>query len=656
MNSYNIYLIAEKTEHPPLELGYLKAFLLKNLKKGINVIIKSVEDFESTIDKKFYDKGQPNLIGFSCYNDPQIFINLSKKIKKKIKRVNIVLVGPAINTSFYDKINFYPVDFIVYGEGEETFFELVYSIIRKDLMFEKIKGLIYRNGKKYKINPPRPPIKDLNKIPSPYLNKIFDVKNYSEFYIEGSRGCLYNCGYCAVTNRIIKYRGFDFKRLKLEVAFILSQNPKVKSIEFCDSDIFLDIQKAKKIFEYIKTIKRNVFFNFNSEINKFNPDILKYILDPRITFGFGVQTLTKKALKQANRIFDIKELKDHFLKYSPKMLEYSYPFTLSFIYGLPGDNLKNFKKTIDYALSSGAKLDFFRLMIWKNTFFEINSKKLSIKYSKKYPYKVLSTKTYTANEIKKTEEILSEIKPIAKLCEMDRFFHTLLLKCSSIIKHQNPYLTTYKKFSTYLKNVNFDKNKIESILTKNKFGYLINPENYALRLTLYSEVLKFISNEIKKSTSIKDRYILFDISNFLTISKKRLFIQYNFNSLVEISSEFIDIKNSFHIKWLDFFGKDFKNGINITDKYCDKSRMDFSIPIFSITDFIPKNFFKKVTVIWNVFSWFGDDIKKELLSKVNSINIIDSLNNEDFALIKKRFKKINSFNLIGEINLYICYD
>jgi anaerobic magnesium-protoporphyrin IX monomethyl ester cyclase len=98
------------------------------------------------------------------------------------------------------------LDYVVLGEGEETFSQLV------DWLAESggagrcpVPGLVWRNGGETVVNPPRPQIDDLDRLPMPAYHKM-DMDNPTYFLhgmgrravgISTSRGCGDRCSYCS---------------------------------------------------------------------------------------------------------------------------------------------------------------------------------------------------------------------------------------------------------------------------------------------------------------------------------------------------------------------------------------------------------------------------------------------------------------------------
>jgi radical SAM superfamily enzyme YgiQ (UPF0313 family)/predicted nucleic-acid-binding Zn-ribbon protein len=650
---YNIYLLAQETDHPPLALGYLKAYVEKYLGKRQNISIITLKDLKSSLDIENYKYGKPDLLGFSCYKDPEFFIDLGKKLKKNMPDIKIVLGGPTINGCFYNKLNFGDIDYIVYGEGEKTFLELLNHLIYKKIEVSSIDGLIYKKGDKHIVNKPRKEIENINEIPSPYLTNIFDYNKYKEFYLEASRGCIYKCSYCILSNK--KYREFSLERVKKEIEYIISKRRDLHRIDFCDNDIFINLKRAKSFFDFIKKTNIKACFDFNTDFLKINDFTVPLISDPRISLGIGIQTLTPAALKQAKRFHKTNIIKKHIDKYIIPLSNSLHSLVVSFIYGLPEDNFKKFQNNIDLALKLGVKAEFFRLIVWKNTGFDYDSNKYKIAYSFNYPYHVLSSNTYSKKDIEKTENLIKELSLLMELYKKDKYFHYLLSIYASAINEKNPYLKAYLNFKSYLEKNEEAKEIIEKLIKIDKSSY--HDENaIELRLYFYTKIIKFISEKIGKN---KDRDLDNKLINFFIKTKVRLHIKRHFDMILKIVNEkFVNIysPDCINLKWVDYYIKKSENAVNILDIFSDKDHIEMKfksleIDNTAINDMIEKY---KVLIFWDVFDWFKNETKNILLqkNKGKTIYMIGNLNSDDLNIANASFKETKIFNLSKDIKIY----
>jgi anaerobic magnesium-protoporphyrin IX monomethyl ester cyclase len=122
----------------------------------------------------------PQVVGFSVmtYNYPAS-LSLAKKIKQHNPDILTVLGG--YHPSFFpDMVKEDAIDFVIVGEGEETFRELLKTLNESEVDFGEIKGLAFYDGSA-QINESRERIKNLDSLPNP----IRDMSILKECRISG---------------------------------------------------------------------------------------------------------------------------------------------------------------------------------------------------------------------------------------------------------------------------------------------------------------------------------------------------------------------------------------------------------------------------------------------------------------------------------------
>ena len=103
------------------------------------------------------------------------------------------------------------IDYVVCGEGEDTFIELLEAIKNGDGRPD-VAGAGYRCNGSAVINEPRPLIEDLDRLPLPSYKNLADRDMHHPADLGGiisSRGCPYPCTYCAsnrLWTRVVRYR------------------------------------------------------------------------------------------------------------------------------------------------------------------------------------------------------------------------------------------------------------------------------------------------------------------------------------------------------------------------------------------------------------------------------------------------------------------
>ncbi|MBU1121281.1 MAG: radical SAM protein [Candidatus Omnitrophota bacterium] len=131
------------------------------------------------------------------------YIKLTQEVKKVLPSTKIVVGGLWFSALFEDTLKRYPaIDFVVIGEAEITFFELLQSLKEGAADFSSIAGLASRNEARVVVGPHRELIKNLDVLPIPAYD-LFPMQKYvghthwkpfCELLV--SRGCPGGCVFC----------------------------------------------------------------------------------------------------------------------------------------------------------------------------------------------------------------------------------------------------------------------------------------------------------------------------------------------------------------------------------------------------------------------------------------------------------------------------
>lgn len=146
------------------------------------------------------------------------------------------------------------VDFIVRGEGETTFRELLRAI-EQGKGYEHIAGLSYRTDAEYQHNADRPVNRlDDESIQLPDRSaRVLDT--YTSYgipidVVETSRGCTFDCSFCS----IIEMRGRNFLYYPIERVIADIQDARdhgARAIFFVDDNITLNIERFTNLCQAI---------------------------------------------------------------------------------------------------------------------------------------------------------------------------------------------------------------------------------------------------------------------------------------------------------------------------------------------------------------------------------------------------------------------
>ena len=143
-------------------------------------------------------------------------------------------------------------DYVCVGEGEDTFAEFLQRYPDPT----GIRGIGYRKGDVFVMNAPRPFEKDLNKYPRPAWH-LLDLKKYKRAAIETSRGCPYECIFCA----LYIYNGRPWRSRSVESVIAEMKELDgmgVSRITFGDANLTMSMSRFDRLCDAIKEAKLSV--------------------------------------------------------------------------------------------------------------------------------------------------------------------------------------------------------------------------------------------------------------------------------------------------------------------------------------------------------------------------------------------------------------
>jgi len=252
----------------PFNLAYLAAYL----REKINCLIKILDTEALSLDyskiKQYLAKEKPDIIGFTCLS-PTInhVFKICQIIKKDLKLNSSIVLGGVHPTIFpKETIKNPDIDFVVIGEGEITFFELVKALQEKRNNFENINGLYYKKGNQIINTPARELIPDLDSIPFPARN-LFNLNLYHSAPtkkltaeqcspILTSRGCAFDCIHCvskSIWQRRIRYRSSENIVSEIEECI---DNYNIKEFNILDDNFTINESRAVEFCQ--KVIKKKL--------------------------------------------------------------------------------------------------------------------------------------------------------------------------------------------------------------------------------------------------------------------------------------------------------------------------------------------------------------------------------------------------------------
>jgi len=199
------------------------------------------------------------------------------------------------------------LDFLVRGEGEATFAELLSELSRTDPDYGRVLGLSYRDGGTWRHNPKRP-LMDLDRVSIPdrraRLKSDFYMLHHPMDVAETSRGCPYNCKFCSITGMYGRtFRTYSEDRILEDLHAIKDRGSK--AVFFVDDNITHDIDHFRRV---CRSIVRHGLNDMHYLVQVTavgiaqNPELVADMDRANFRYVFvGFEAMTPQALKGVNK-------------------------------------------------------------------------------------------------------------------------------------------------------------------------------------------------------------------------------------------------------------------------------------------------------------------------------------------------------------------
>jgi radical SAM superfamily enzyme YgiQ (UPF0313 family) len=337
----------EEHPSPPFGLMSLAAYLIEN---GHEVRIEdyiiercSVERYKSVLDEF-----NPDVIGATAVS---MTVKKSLSILKDYRSIapEIVTVMGGAHVTFDSEgiLNAGGIDFIVRGEGEITFTELL-NFISEGKDPAAVNGISYMSDGKVHHTPDRELIGDINILPYP-ARHLVAMSKYKAMDLPinmiTSRGCPHSCIFC-LGRRMVgsRLRYFDVERVvdefemlskmgfsQINISDDLFTSNKKRCIAICDGIISRGIKQVWSAFARVDTISEELL------------DKLKEA--GCTTLCFGIESGNQEILDRVKKKTTLDKCRA-----AADMCRKSGIIPLaSYILGLPGETEETVKNTLKFA-------------------------------------------------------------------------------------------------------------------------------------------------------------------------------------------------------------------------------------------------------------------------------------------------------------------
>jgi radical SAM superfamily enzyme YgiQ (UPF0313 family) len=284
-------------------------------------------------------KKKPDVIGFSILHANRWgAIDIARIAKQVNPKVKIVFGG--IGATFlweHFLTHFQEVDYVIIGEGEYPFLNLIRCLDKGELpQIEQVKGIAFRQDGQVIRNQDAEPICELDQLPNP-------AQYFGYQHVSLTRGCAANCHFCGSPQFWGRQVRFHSSNYFVEQLFLLYKQG-IKFFYVSDDTFTINARRVIEICKKMIQMKLDVQWAAISRVDMINADILYWMRKAGcIQISYGIESGAEKIRKLLGKhISDLQIRRAFELTQKQGIMARAY-----FIYGCPQESWHTIEETIE---------------------------------------------------------------------------------------------------------------------------------------------------------------------------------------------------------------------------------------------------------------------------------------------------------------------
>lgn len=339
-----------KGYNPPLGILYLAGYLEKYSNHNLKILDCQAEELGYEQIEEAIKDFSPNVVAVSAMTFTLIdVIKVLKLVKKINPEIKTVLGGPHPHIYPEETISMKEVDFVVLGEGEKIFKELLENIDDQEKL-KNLKGLVFKEGDKIFNNGLADFIKDLDSLPFP-ARHLTSYKKYTSVLSSQkivttaftSRGCPFQCLFCDRPNLGKMFRCRSAKNVVDE--FELCKKMGIDEVLIYDDTFTVNRQRVVEICDEIIRRGLHIGWDIRARVDTIDLELLKKMKQAGcMRIHYGIESGTEKILKVLRKGITLEKAKEAVAltkKIGIETLAY-------FMIGAPTETKEDIEETISF--------------------------------------------------------------------------------------------------------------------------------------------------------------------------------------------------------------------------------------------------------------------------------------------------------------------
>ncbi len=300
----------------------------------------------------------PDLVGVSAMTASFPSAVQILKIAKEVNPQIVTVLGGRHPTALPElSLKSAPADFVVVGDGEETFCDLLENLDSP----EQVTGIAYSdNNGKIVINPPRVRKIAIDDYPLPvFESKLqrygFEDRSKSEFFtwsVLSARGCPFQCVYCA-TEHQVRFRSIENVMQEIR---LMKNRYGITHFCFEDDTFSLRADRLKQLCAALAA--ENVKWSCVTRVDTLTEELVQIMQKSGCTQVFlGIETGSAKTLERIRKKISLEQVETALNLFK----RHGIPAMGFFIIGFHWETFADMKATVD--LIKRLPLDSFQINI-----------------------------------------------------------------------------------------------------------------------------------------------------------------------------------------------------------------------------------------------------------------------------------------------------
>ena len=280
----------------------------------------------------------------------------------------VVLGGPHVSALPIESLNECPeADFVVVGEGEETFMALL-SSLENNTRAGDIPGLAYRENREIFTTPDAGHVVDLDALPLPayhlfamdlYRPPVTKYRRLPAFSVVTGRGCPYSCSFCSKVVHGKRLRQRSVANVMQELS-LLKERYGAKGIIFQDSSLCQDRQWVLDLCEAMIASGINLEWSCLSRVEQVDyPLLLRMEQAGCWQISYGIESGSQKTLDLLRKNNTLEQTEAAVVAAHRAGIQ----VRATYMVAVPGETREDVLSTIRYAKKLGTMYASFQVTV-----------------------------------------------------------------------------------------------------------------------------------------------------------------------------------------------------------------------------------------------------------------------------------------------------